>query len=254
MTVERWDEATWPRFESIDGGRAVAILPVGAIEAHGPHLPVGTDNLIALAMAEAAARRLDVHGFDTFVLPPITYTAAPFASGFAGTLSVRPETTTALIVDVGQAVASRGVETLALANAHFDPANIGAIRAAAGTLEAAGTLRVVFPDVTRRRWAERLTEEFQSGACHAGRYEGSMVLAVRPDLVDETARAELPAFRTSLSKAISSGARSFEELGGEQAYFGDPAAATAGEGRETIEALGAILEEAVLEAFEPAGS
>ena len=101
----------------MDLARAVAVLPVGAIEAHGPHLPTGTDNLIALAMAEECARRLGARGLEALVLPPVIYTAAPFASGFAGTLSVRPETTTALIVDVGNALAANGVQTLAVANA-----------------------------------------------------------------------------------------------------------------------------------------
>ena len=56
----------------------------------------------------------------------------------------------------------------------------------------------------------------------------------------------------SLSEAIAAGARSFEELGGDQAYFGDPAAATAEEGRQTVARLGAILEQAVVEALESA--
>lgn len=156
------------------------------------------------------------------------------------------------MLDIGRAIAAQGVATLAVANAHFDPANLQAVRSAVEELRGEGDLRVVFPDVTRRRWADLLTDEFRSGACHAGRYEGSMVLATREDLVDEVVQAKLSPHPVSLSEAITAGARSFEELGGDQAYFGDPASATAEEGRQTVARLGAILEQAVVEALKSA--
>lgn len=106
---------------------------------------------------------------------------------------------------------------------------------------------MICPDLTRKPWALRLGEEFQTGACHAGRYEGSVVLAVRPDLVREETRRALAPNPFSLSRAIRAGARTFEDAGGPRAYFGWPADATAEEGMRTIEALGAILAEAVLE-------
>ena len=84
-----------------------------------------------------------------------------------------------------------------------------------------------------------------SGACHAGCFEGSVVLAERPDLVRRETLAALPPNPASLSVAIREGKRTFEEAGGPQAYFGRPAEATAEEGRETIAKLGTILEEAV---------
>jgi len=71
------------------------------------------------------------------------------------------------------------------------------------------------------------------------------VLAERPELVRDAVRARLPANPASLSRAIRDGKRSFAEAGGARAYFGFPAQATADEGRATIEALGAILDEAV---------
>ncbi|MGQ0723170.1 MAG: creatininase family protein, partial [Candidatus Eiseniibacteriota bacterium] len=84
--------------------------------------------------------------------------------------------------------------------------------------------------------------------CHAGRFETSIVLAESPELVRES-RASLVPNPSSLSGAIRSGRRTFEEAGGPRAYFGDPAAATPEEGRERIATLGAILEEAVLDAL-----
>lgn len=107
-------------------------------------------------------------------------------------------------------------------------------------------LAVAFPDVTRKALAVRLTDEFRSGACHAGRYEGSVVMARRRDLVREERMAALEPRPISLSEAIRDGKTSFEEIGGVDAYFGDPAAATAEEGERTIAALGAILAKAVL--------
>jgi creatinine amidohydrolase len=241
---------TWTEVEALDRSRVVAILPLGAVEAHGPHLPLSTDNIIASAMAAAAARRLSERGWATLRLPPIDYSAAPFAAGFPGTVSLRPATTTALVEDVGTAVAGWGVPILAIANAHLDPEHLGAVRRAVATLRAGGAIRVAFPMLSARPWAGRLGEEFRSGACHAGRFEGSVVLAERPDLVRREVGASLEPNPASLSAAIRDGRRTFAAAGGPLAYFGDPAAATAEEGAATIAELGAILEEAVLAQIE----
>ncbi|MEO7795687.1 MAG: creatininase family protein, partial [Thermoanaerobaculia bacterium] len=139
----------------------------------------------------------------------------------------------------------RGLAILALANAHFDPAQVGALREAVEQLRRSGSLRVAFPDLTRRRLAERLGEEFRSGACHAGSYETSILLALRPDLVDEDARRRLPPLPVSLVEAALAGKKTFAEAGLELAYCGDPASASAEEGRALVAELGAILAEAV---------
>jgi creatinine amidohydrolase len=222
----------------------VPILPVGAIEAHGPHLALGTDVVIAEAMARRGAEILAERGFSVIVMPPLPYTVAAFAVGFRGTISVRPTTLTALVSDLIDSLARHGFPGIALANAHLDPAHLEALHAAADS----APIPVAFPDLTRKPWATRLGDEFRSGACHAGRFEGSIVLAERPEWVrSEKARA-LPALDVSLSGSIRAGKRSFEEAGLPDAYCGDPAAATLEEGRERIEALGTILADAVVEA------
>ena len=238
---------TWEEVESCDKSRFVPILPIGATEAHGPHLPLSTDVIISSAMAEAGALRLEQAGYVPAVLPPLAYSAARFAANFAGTLSLRPETETALIVDLGRALAAHGIRYLVCANAHLDPEHIAAIHAAAGELESSTALRVIFPDITRKPWALRLTDEFKSGACHAGCYEGSIVMAARPELVRDSIQHTLAANPASLSVAIRQGKQSFEEAGGPRAYFGDPARATADEGRATIGILGQILHDAFIE-------
>ena len=104
---------------------------------------------------------------------------------------------------------------------------------------------MVWVDLTRREAAARLTEEFRTGACHAGRFEGSIVLAEAPELYRSEVADGLAANPASLSVAIREGADTFEEAGGPRAYFGWPAEATAEEGRQTVRALGELLAEAV---------
>jgi creatinine amidohydrolase len=251
VPTREWADLTWEDVRDLDRSRMVAVLPVGALEAHGPHLPLGTDNVIAIAMARAAIAALEPHGIGGVLLPALPYTAAPFGAAFAGTLSVSPGACAALIADLAAEVGRHGFAALAIANAHLDPAHLGAL-AQAQTL--AGERRaapVICPDLTRRPWAERLTEEFRSGACHAGRYEGSVVLAERPELVRTDVQRSLPPVPASLASAIRAGATTFEQAGGPRAYFGWPADATADEGAATIAALGGILADAVRAALAP---
>jgi creatinine amidohydrolase len=246
MAVHLAASLTWLDVRALDATRTIAILPAGAIEAHGPHLPLATDVLIAEAMAREGARRLADRGFDVLLLPAMPYAPAPFAASFPGTLSAPADAVTLLVTGLARSLGVHGVRTLAIANAHHDPQHVAALRAAADGLDAASA-RVVFPDLTRRRWAGRLTDEFRSGACHAGRYEGAIVLAERPDWVRQDVMARLAPNPQSLSDAIRAGRRTFDEAGGPDAYFGFPAEATADEGRAILATLGEILEEAVLE-------
>jgi creatinine amidohydrolase len=249
MPVHELANLTWEEVRDLPRARAVAMLPTGAVEAHGPHLPLGTDMIIAEAMARRAADRLSARGYDAILLPALGYTSAGFAAGFPGTLSIRPETVTAMILDVARSLGAHGFTLLAIANAHLDPQHVGSINAALDGAPPSGRCRIIFSDITRKQLAQRLTEEFQTGACHAGRYETSVVLAARPELVREQIRQTLPANPASLSRAIRAGQRTFEEAGGQRAYFGFPADAGASEGAQTIDTLGAILEEAVVEAL-----
>jgi creatinine amidohydrolase len=236
---------TWEEARDAAGPGSAAILPVGAIEAHGPHLPLETDVIIARAMARSGAARLAARGLSVVVLPPLTYTAASFAQGFAGTLSLRPATVTATVLDIAASLARHGFGLLAIANAHLDPGHLTSLEAAVNTIRRDLGLPVAFPNLAAKPWALRLSDEFKSGACHAGQFETSIVLAERPELVRDATRAALPPNPASLSHAIRDGKQSFEEAGGARAYFGFPAQATAEEGRSTIEVLGLILDEAV---------
>jgi len=246
MRVIELAHATWDEIRELDRARAIAVLPVGAVEAHGPHLPLTTDGIIAEAMARSGAARLAARGHPVVLLPPLTYTAAPFAAGFPGTLSVTGPTVTALIVDIARSLGAQQIPILALANAHLDPAHLLSLAAAVAVAEEQRPPRVVFPDISKKPWASRLSDEFKSGACHAGRFESSIVMAARPELVREDIRRGLAANPASLSHAIRDGKQSFEEAGGPRAYFGVPAEASVAEGERTIDTLGQILAEAVL--------
>jgi creatinine amidohydrolase len=251
MAIRELAELTWEEVRDMDRSRTVAVLPVGAIEAHGPHLPLATDVVIAQAMARAGAERLARRGFSVVLLPAMPFTSAPFGAGFAGTLSVTASTVAALVLDLARELTRHGFAALAIANGHLDPSHLGALAEAGAAARTERLLPVVCPDVSRKPWAPRLTEEFQSGACHAGRYEGSIVLAERPELVRESLRAGLPPIPASLATAIRDGKHTFEEAGGARAYFGWPADATAEEGRASIAALGDILAEAALAVLAP---
>lgn len=235
---------TWEEARDAAGPRTVAILPVGAIEAHGPHLPLETDVIIAGAMARAGALHLEAIGLRTVLLPPLHYTSAEFACGFPGTVSLRPGTVTDVVVELAAGLGRQGFGLLAIANAHLDPGHLAALEAAVDQIRRDSHIAVAFPNLATRPWALRLTEEFRSGACHAGQFETSIVLAERPELVREATRAALPGNPASLSRAIRDGKESFEDAGGPRAYFGFPADATAAEGRATIDVLGEILAEA----------
>jgi creatinine amidohydrolase len=246
MPVRELAQLTWQEVGGTDRERVVAILPIGALEAHGPHLPLATDILIAEAMARTGAEKLSARGMDVLLLPALAYAPAPFAADFPGTLSLDPAAVTAQIVGIADSLSRHDFDLLALANAHLDPAHLGGIRAAVEQIRQDRRMRVAFPDVTQRLWAARLTPEFRSGACHAGRYETSIVMALRPEWVREDVRTKLPPNARSLTTAIAAGQKSFVEAGGPRAYFGSPSEATVDEGRSTVALLGAILEDSVM--------
>ncbi len=231
----------------LDGPRRpVLLLPLGAVEPHGPHAPLGTDPLISRGMCERAADRLaadeDVH---VLVLPEVPYGVTRFAAGFAGGVHIGEETLHSLLVDIGSALIGQRLRRILLVNNHFEPAHLVTLRRAVETLNFAYDGRVALLDLVRRRHAERLTEEFKSGECHAGRYETSLVLADRPELVDQPLMRTLPHVPVSLASAHEDGG--FLALGMSDAYCGAPAEATASEGEETFSTLTDLLVEAIRE-------
>jgi creatinine amidohydrolase len=227
---------------------AWALLPLGSCEAHGPHLPLDTDVRISEEMAVRSAALLGAQGVAAVVLPCLPYGVTTSAAPFPGTLSIGADLVEALIVDVLAGAAGQGAVGLVLVNSHFEPAHIDALFRAAARLRERTGLPVVYPNLASRRYAARLGAEFQSGACHAGSFETSLVLAVRPDLVDDGVRATLPAVPIDLAAALRAGAKDFQEMGATQGYFGQPAAGSAAEGEALYAEMARIVADAVITA------
>jgi creatinine amidohydrolase len=178
--VVRWAEAAWPELAMGErhGGREVGLVPVGAIEQHGPHLPTGTDTLIAEAVCDRVARRCGAP-----VLPAIPL-GVSFGHGavLPGTLSLEPALLAALIRQYAAWAATAGLRRLLFVNAHLgNTASIGT---------ATDHLRLFRPDLRVGAvdwWAADptvLAEVTSDGAdIHANRAETSMVMAIAPELV-----------------------------------------------------------------------
>lgn len=239
--------------EALASGKPVAaLLPCGATEAHGPHLPLNTDVIISEGVARRAAAWLDKDDIRALVLPPLAYAPAEYAAEFAGTISIGATAAKAVILDIARVLRAQGFACIGLANSHFDPANVAMLREAASEITALG-LPVAFPDFTRRALAATLTAEFISGACHAGQFETSLVLADEPNLVN-AARALLAENPASLTEAFAHGAKTFTEAGGPEAYFGAPAAASAEEGENSFHVMAQALAGSVREAIAARGA
>jgi creatinine amidohydrolase len=227
-----------------DGRRTILLLPLGATEPHGPHAPLETDTLISLGICRRAAQRLvDDPDVRALVLPPLPYGVTRYGAAFPGGVSIGEATLRALVVEIAGSLAAQGFERIVLVNSHFEPEQVRTLRDAVGAL--GPSVRLL--DLTRRRSAERLTEEFRSGSCHAGRYETSLVLAEQPGLVREERRAALSAKMIDMPAAIAAGQTDFMAMGMDRAYCGAPAEATVEEGEQTFETLADMLVELVRE-------
>lgn len=225
------------------GKPCVAVLPVGATEAHGPHLPMATDVIISEAFAACACDTLDKSGkCHAFMLPALSYTPADYAGEFAGTISMRWETLAATLDDIAASLKRHSFACLAIANSHFDPGNVNVLRQAAERIAKTG-LKVAYADATRKALAQTLGDEFKTGDCHGGEFESSIVLATKPALVDDVARKKLPDNYAGLLTALKpgSGKSTFKQAGMTQAYCGAPANASARAGEAYIATLAGAL-------------
>jgi creatinine amidohydrolase len=244
-------KTTWPEAKALFGPSTVAILPIGSTEPHGPHLPLDTDVTIAQAQARRSAERLSEESVCAVVLPPLAYGLTNFTAGFAGRVTIRPGTLWALLEDIVMALEQQDVRQVVFANAHLEPEHVAILRGVAAdhVERAPGRGQVLFPDNTRRRWAGTLGDEFKSGDCHAGRYESSLVLAASPGDVREKERAALEPLEIGLIEKMKSGVKSFQDAGAVEAYCGDPASASAEEGRAWVERLADMTVESVRETW-----
>jgi creatinine amidohydrolase len=160
-------------------------------------------------------------------------------------VTISEETLHSLVVEVSSSLRAQGFRHQVIVNSHFEPAQVATLR------RAAETAHIALLDLTRRVVAEQLTEEFKSGAAHAGRYETSLVLATHPELIETDVMRMLPALRVNMPAAMAAGQTDFLAMGMDRAYCGAPAEATAREGDATLATLAALLIDLIRAQIEP---
>jgi creatinine amidohydrolase len=179
--ARRWAECAWPDLTSFEREPEVGLVPVGATEQHGPHLPTGTDTIIACALCDAASA-----GSGAPVVPPVAI-GCSYGHGFElpGQLSLSPEVLAAVLREYAQWAARSGLRRLLFVNAHFG--NVGAL------LSATDDLRLHRSDLRvgiANWWAldPVVTAEMQADGddVHANRAETALMMHIAPELVHLT--------------------------------------------------------------------
>jgi creatinine amidohydrolase len=221
--VTRLADSSWPQVDELARAGAVLVVPVGATEQHGPHLPVTTDADLAVAVVEAAA----VDDPLLVVAPVVAFGSSGEHDGFAGTLSIGREATEELLVQLGRSATGVFAQVV-LACTHGGNASplAGALRRLA---DEGRPVTGWWP-----RW---------EGDLHAGRTETSLMLAVAPDRVDlEAAVAgDIRPLDELLPLLQTGGVRSVSATG----VLGDPTGAGADEGRRLLRAAATDLADTV---------
>jgi len=176
-----WAEMTRPELEQAAKKDTLVILPVGAIEQHGPHLPVNTDTCDAYEIAKLVAKRER----DVLVAPPVWWGYSPYHAGFAGTISLRPEVYLNLLQDVCDGILSHGFRKLFILNGHGGNRNLISVavfecmRRTGVSIAAAS-----FWDMATERIRE-VRESPKGGMGHSCELETSVQLVFQPALVKQ---------------------------------------------------------------------
>lgn len=238
---------TWQEAGDLLKSRPVGLLPIGAIEAHGSHLPLDTDIIIARATARAAADLLATLSIPTLILPEIAYTVSFVGTSFPGTSPVGAEPFHTYLTSLLLNLSGHGYRAIVCCNAHLEPAHVETIQSVCRQVEHATGVPVRSPDQRRPDLAHRLGHEFAAGSRHAGAYETSIVLAACPDAVRTDLLPGLSPVWIDLPAKLRAGARTFLEAGSQLGYFGDPASATAEEGHRHLQALAEMVVECLQE-------
>ena len=176
------EDLTWPALARIvEGGETLCVLPVAAVEQHGPHLPASTDSEIATAVSRAASARTGVP-----LLPTLwAGSSQAHTTAWPGTFSLPPRLLIEVVVELARWVRTSGFSRLLLVNAHVG--NAAPLRVAVDEIRAAGELRAGL--VSWYELTPEIVGEVTSDAddWHAHAAETSLMLFLRPDLVDREA-------------------------------------------------------------------
>jgi creatinine amidohydrolase len=254
----RLAERTWPQAARLArDSRTVVLLPLGAIEQHGPHLPLLVDWLGAEELARRLAPLLRRAGYRPVLLPGLPYGASPLARGFAGTISLSRRALVTVVGEILGALIAQGFRRFVLTNYQADPAHLAALARIRRAAQARRGVRVAVAGFapTPRAHAAMLDGRVRrllrsprpEREWHSGELETALVLATRPRLVRRRLVERLPPQWIDFRAALRDGA-SFADLDPSgRGYFGWPAAARAATGRRAL-ALRARLLARVLRA------
>jgi creatinine amidohydrolase len=219
---------------------SIIVIPTGAIEHHGPHLPLSTDALLAETYATEAVERAAAAGLDVWLLPTLTYTKSDEHHWAPGTIWLSWETLMATLVDIGRSVAATPARKLVFMNGHGG--NGALLQVANRELRrrfGLSTFTMSAGIQTAGSGGDNGADELGLGI-HAGHGETSLVLHVRPDLVDMSlAERNIPEHIAAMeyigfnNTPVSFGWMSNDF--GPSGVIGDPTGATAEAGAEIFE-------------------
>ena len=243
--VERLEELTWREAAAAARDpRSVVLLPVGAVEQHGPHLPLLVDWLGAEEIARRLAPRLRREGWRPVLAPALPYGVSTLAERWGGTVSLSIPTFARLVAEIVRGLAHHGFRRVVLANYQADPEHLRGIAAARKALARAGVQVLVAgfsPDASEHahmldpRVLAMMRSPRPDREWHSGELETALVLATRPRLVRRAIAARLRPNWVDFRGPLARGARRFEALGANgQGYFGWPRTARAETGRRVI--------------------
>lgn len=181
FTTKFWAEMTWTDFRDADMASAIAVLPVAAIEQHGPHLPVGVDTFIMEGYLRAAVARLPAD-LPALFLPVQAIGKSNEHLEFPGTLTFSAETVIRAWREIGESVHRAGVRRLVIVNSHGG--NIPPLDIVARELRVRLGMLVVVVSWSRFGYPDGLYgPDEKIHGIHAGEAETSLMMAFRPDLV-----------------------------------------------------------------------
>ncbi|MGD2045708.1 MAG: creatininase family protein [Gemmatimonadota bacterium] len=259
MDLSNLSARDWTTLSAADARAAarrdpVVVLPLGATEQHGPHLPLSTDVHIGAGLLSEALRhvREDV---EVWTLPPVTVGASGEHARFPGTESVSTEELIGTLVERGSELARAGVRRLVLANSHGG--NRHAMEAGGLRLRAAHDMLVVKASWFRfaRPVDVDLPESEWRHGLHGGALETAMMRHLRPDLVHLDAVADFPSFGMELERTLRrvgpEGEASFAWLAEDlnrEGVVGNATLATAEMGRQLVRYYGGVLGEVIADA------
>jgi creatinine amidohydrolase len=219
-------------------GGAVAIVPFGAIEQHGPHVPVEVDSLLGNEIAIRTARKMAARGEPVVVLPMVWTGVSEHHMSFGGTITLDFSAYAALVEGICRSLVRHGFKRLVLLNGHGG--NDNALRCLTDDL----TPKLGVPIIQMTYWHPTGAEiaavlETQTALLHACEAETSMTMALRPELV---ARDRIPAASQAMDY-VQPGPyrwRTLEAVSG-TGVIGNPAAATPEKGERLLEAISTKL-------------